>query len=550
MSEYTVIILGRLIPHQIPSKENDFSSITEKLWFTMYPETPFLIDLTAIPSDIASYKTVISSNLLKAVDDYRLFCRQVSFPHYKDALFIATGINQYMTDALLGELSKIAYPYHKAFIWKTHMLDPSAYRKDSNHLNDSIVHKVHDKLGGSMVKRGNQYQSEVANVAGAMFRGDVAPLKQLISFSDICSMMGSKSYVLTVIAYRLENLEAFRSYQFFVNSKVFQTNEEAKLLRFTIYGKGGIFIKTFSEDTDENTSQFDEQVFDLMNLRVTESFIDQSTRGLPPIQNIYSTDFSFPGNQQYADGEEFTVTFTLPATEASKHPGRDITGWIKFRCNLLINERIELTFARQEHKNKALHYCDVLELPMMMAPYATKFEEAICTHLNVALLDLNGNSALKCRMLNTELDDFSSVEVFDLKNALIASSYTVGKEALPTINQVAHPETCCIIRDHTEVVYTIRSTNYEWGLLKVFRGLQNNPTVPSGILFLNLKQFSPFWEELYSCQQKVRSIYYKSRTGGLIVDINSARITVPSNPEEFCELLSLGCTLISLFSNA
>ena len=517
----------------------------------MYTDVPFVVDTAEIPADIPSYRSELTSNLLNAVIDYRMFCRQVSLPHYNDDKFLNKAVKSYIEDAQLGDLRKIAYPYHKALIWKTHMSNPSAYRKDIKDLNESIVCKVHNKLqrssGSSTVRRGKWHQSElIENVPGAMFRGDAAPLTDAISFKEIAAM-GSKSYILSVIAYRLEGLEPRRNYQFFVNSKVFRNNEEATLLHNSVYGKGKIFIRTFSDESSENPLQFDAEVFDLMNLRLTESVIDDRNQYLLPVENTFSTDFSFPGNEDYDEGEVFKVSFELPTVGKNEIK----SGWIKFRCDVINIGRVSFTLQMHDRDVRtATNYCDMISLPMLMVPYATNLDDSACVYVDMGMIDVHGNAPLKCRVLESALSNFTSVEVFDANDKLLACAYTVGRETLPTVAQVLHPDQCCIIRDYTEVVYVIRSTNYECGLLKVFKDSSNkiNSTgAPTGILFLNLKHVTPRWQELYNDHQKVRSIYYKSDTGGLIVDIDSAKITIPPDHEEFCELLSLGTTLLSLF---
>lgn len=551
-----VTIAGKVFPHHLPTlaqRKSDHD--TRKLWNAMYQDRiPFKMDVDTVQAKPTPYQSVISCDLLQAVNDYRLFARQVSLPHYEDDKFLEIGLHTYLLDAQLGDQRKISYPYHKGFVWKTHMLNPYAYNKDIKGVKEEFIKSVHKRKNStshaSVVRQGSWHQAH-ESVPGAMFRGDVCPLADSISYRDFL-LMGNKVYSLSVTALRLENLEQTKgkAYHLNVNAKAFRTNDEVNIMKYDVTGggKGNIFFKIFDDMSVQNIVQFDTTAHDLFHFQLLEGTVDHSpvNRGYSTYENSYDTDFSFPGNQDYAEGDEFKVSFTLPLTEGSRFDTKEISGWLKFRCDKINVGNITLSFAADKnHISLAQHYGDVLAYPMMMAPYTSKLDEAPCVYLNMLMMDEEQKTTLKCRILQSNLGEFSAVEIFDSKNSLIASSYTIGKESLPSEKQVKYPEKCCILRDREETVFVIRSTNHEWGMLKVFK--QEDEITPAALRFLNLKNVTLAWENLYDAFDNVRSIYFKANKGGLIVDIDSARITLPPSYREFPELISLGATIITLF---
>lgn len=178
-----------------------------------------------------------------------------------------------------------------------------------------------------------------------------------------------------------------------------------------------------------------------------------------------------------------------------------------------------------------------------MAPYSLKHEDTPCSYMDLDIVDNTKIPVLQCRVLKTHLGDFASVEICDLKDRLFASAYTIGKESLPSIRQVSKPDKCCIFRGNSETVYVIRSTNYDWGLLKVFT--DNN--MPNKILFLNLKVPNQSWEQIYNFSDNTSTVSYGYQTTGMSLDINRCTISLPLKQKYFPEMLALGSAIIALF---
>jgi len=260
---------------------------------------------------------------------------------------------------------------------------------------------------------------------------------------------------------------------------------------------------------------------------------------------IFHSNHHFPGNKIIQVGKDFRFEVNL------KNDVHRISkdGWIKFKfLQPAKGSDVVLNFGDLLSKTHS-NYVKVIQHPHLMAPYAIKHDDAPCSYIDMKIMDSSRTPVMNCRFVETHLSDFSSVEVFDMKNNVIASSYTIGRESLPTLSQVMHPETCCIYRGNFESVFVIRSTNFDWGLMKVFKNPDDNDVHPQKILFLNLKSMERKWEELFNIHRKTKSIYYKVKNGRLLVDLTVNSISIPGTVREFPELLSLGATIVSLFNS-
>ena len=556
-----------MIRHEIASKEmRDNDTRTEQLWIEMYKTAaPFYVDINRIPPETKPFRSELSSHLVNAVKEYREFCRQVSLPHYKDEKFLTIAVQTYIEAALSGDLRKTAYPYHNAFMWKTHHLCPSEYKKDLKYLKEESNSKTKSARRSGSVrsirslsikkKRRNSlplppmYADESQIIYGAMYRGEQAPLQERVSYRDMIDM-GSNVYNFYVVALKLQDLDPERKYQLIINGKTAISRQDLSLLSFEIQSKGNILLKTFDVDsTEDYTFSFDEEKHGIMQISLVEHETDKANATHPKTRNMYMTQFNFPNGQIYKEGEQFKITFRLPMdsdTFRTKKP--EINGWISLKAlqpNLGI---IRYSFTKDRfHLASTNHYCDVIRYPLIMVPYATKLHDAPADYLNLIMNDTHGNPAFRCRILQSRHGDFSSVEVLDFNDRLVASSYTLGKESLPTTDQVSHPESCCILRDLNEMVFAIRGTNYEWGLLKVFQDMKLSDVAPAGVLFMNISDKNPTWERLYDYKNKVQVLYYKARKGGLLVNLENCTLTLPPLYHEFPDLLGLGVTLLTLF---
>ena len=108
-----------------------------------------------------------------------------------------------------------------------------------------------------------------------------------------------------------------------------------------------------------------------------------------------------------------------------------------------------------------------------------------------------------------------------------------------------------MLRQDGEVVFVIRSTNYEWGLLKVFPTMneQDEAVIPSKLIFMNLRDVVLKWVSLYDESVKQTNII-EYRTNGqqlLSIDVSFGRLSLPTALQEYPELLSLGVTILALF---
>lgn len=521
------------------------------------------------------YRSELSSHLINAVKEYREFIRQVSLPHYQDEKFLQYALQTYIEGALSGDLRKTAYPYHNAFMWKTHQLCPSEYRSDLKYLKEERMNTVASRKSAHSVKsmksvksmgggtknkrRGSLPLPPIYNdtnnmVNGAMYRGEPTPLQERIPY-DLLLGMGTKVHNLSVLAFKIQDLDQHRKYQLLVNAKSPNAREETNLLNFDIISKGSILVKTFTQLSSQNTFSFDEDKHKSIQLVLVEYCLEEmnsrsamASRTRKTQRNVYAMDLKFPPQRQYAEGAQFKITFKLPLVESTGGRRKDINGWINFQAHRPSLGILKFSFKKDvNHLNKARHYCDVLKYPLLMVPYATKLHDAPANYLNMLINDTENRPMFRCRILQADNGEFSSVEIFDMKENLVSSSYTIGKESLPTPDQVARPETCCILREINELVFVIRSTNFEWGLLKVFQHYHTYDVMPAGVLFMNLKSKDPTWERLYDHQNKVNIIYYKCKKGGLFVNLETATMSIPPVFRDFPDLMALGVTLLTLF---
>ncbi|XP_066928930.1 uncharacterized protein [Clytia hemisphaerica] len=567
-------IANRLIRHEIVTKEErDSDERAEQLWNNMYRNgEPFYVDINRIPSDTKPYRSELSSHLINAVKEYREFCRQVSLPHYKDDKFLELALQTYIEGALSGDLRKTAYPYHNSFMWKTHQLFPSDYRRDSKFLKEThnmntlamrgsvkSVKSVKSMRSKSLTfrrkRRGSlplppMYSNQSQIVYGAMYRGEQTDLQARVGFQKMVDM-GSNVYNMSVIAVKLQELDPDRQYRLIINGKTPTSRQDVNLLSFEIKSKGNILLKTFNNTQEDQDFrfQFDEEKYGILQIALIENETDRSSAIHPKTRNCYSTQFSFPNGQAYKEGEQFKITFRLPMdSETHRALKPEINGWISFATLKPSLGIIKYTFGKDKHHLASTnHYCDVIKNPLVMVPYATKVHDCPADYMNLIMKDTHGKPAFRCRILQSRHGDFSSVEVMDFEDRMVASSYTVGKETLPTADQVGAPEHCCILRDLNEMVFVIRGTNYEWGLLKVFQDMKSHEVTPAGVLFMNISDRNPTWQRLYDHHNKVHVLYHKARKGGLLVNLENCSITLPPLYHEFPDLLALGVTLLTLF---
>ena len=262
-----------MVRHEISTKTiRDNDTRTEQLWNAMYQTgEPFYTDINRIPPDMKPYRSDLSSHLINAVNEYRDFCRQVSLPHFRDDKFLDFAYQTYIEAALTGDLRKTGYPYHNAFMWKTHHLRPTEYRKDfkymkeqmsgtvssrrSVHSNKSLRNKstaLRRKRRGSLPLP-QMYSDQSQIVYGAMYRGEHAGLQERISFKKMVDM-GSNVYNISVVAVKLQELDPMRKYQLIINGKTPTSRQDANLLSFEIESKGKILMKSFNPSSDEDLS--------------------------------------------------------------------------------------------------------------------------------------------------------------------------------------------------------------------------------------------------------------------------------------------------------
>ena len=519
-----------MVPHRIPSRwERENDRKTPELWKLFFGPT-----ISFAPDNRRTvelfYQSHLSSNLVAAVEDYRIFCRQVALPHYRDDRFLETALYCYRNDAISGDFSKTAFPYHKAFIWKTHMLNPIDYSKDEDEVNKEICDKVDFQKHQVRKKISYKEDSNLA-VGGAMFRGNVTPIIPLPNIEDITKNHSSNLKLFQITSYHLEGLERHCRYHIYIMGIIQNTRQEKTLIDIEEVGRESSLYRSLQED-----NIFEVNPMEITNLKLV--LVELAQNGYLEDKYVYVMNLPFSPCVDFRNGEQKKII--LDFRDRYQPTKR---GWITF-TQLKSNFSDGLVL---RYLNNTIHshsnYCQVLKVPELMAPYSLKHEDTPCSYMDLDIVDNTKIPVLQCRVLKTHLGDFASVEICDLKDRLFASAYTIGKESLPSIRQVSKPDKCCIFRGNSETVYVIRSTNYDWGLLKVFT--DNN--MPNKILFLNLKVPNQSWEQIYNFSDNTSTVSYGYQTTGMSLDINRCTISLPLKQKYFPEMLALGSAIIALF---
>jgi hypothetical protein len=223
-------IVGRLIGHVLRPPEilHGIRDITRRIWKEKFPDEPFDVILspgggvagaqpTTNSSDFANgLVSKISYNIEAAAARQKVFCYQVSLPHYADVSFHEDSVRRYKMYLSLKK------KHHKTFlvpcydidlIWHAHQVHPQDYISDCNSIlgfvlkHDDSVNQRHEgsKLNnadevtrrlwfdefsvpfarpGSMF-RGNPPQGKLFPITGDYQRGLLAPREMEITLLGI-----------------------------------------------------------------------------------------------------------------------------------------------------------------------------------------------------------------------------------------------------------------------------------------------------------------------------------------------------------------------------
>ncbi|XP_065668978.1 uncharacterized protein LOC101238334 isoform X2 [Hydra vulgaris] len=292
-------LYGTLLNHTIGTFEERRENTTaEYLWKKKYPNEPFAF--TTTPRKVP-FTSKLSSNIIKALDEFRIFCRQVALPHFKDEKFLSSAINEYLHNAQFDDYLKIAYPYNRAFIWKSHMVNPQAYQNDIAYLEEIIDYTKMDQLNSSCSS--NQ---------GAMFRGSVAPLAQdETCLGDILKV--DKIYVFSITGIQINNLEKSALYELSIKSKN-EKGDEENLTSIRFRSKGDVLTRTYKNVKRINTIQFNTQNSQVLKIQIIKL---ENTTELQQISTLnsqgryFSEEFFFPNNKNLKQGDKCVISYDL-----------------------------------------------------------------------------------------------------------------------------------------------------------------------------------------------------------------------------------------------
>lgn len=523
---------------------------TTALWNSTFNKLALYIDHKKYPEALPPYDNIVSTNLSEDVEKYRTFCRQVSLPHFKDPKFMQAAFYLYLREAITAEKDRLPRT-DLEFIWRTHRLTPTAYEVDGNFLREKFGPKV--RQFHSVRNRPNTAssleESKPTMIRGAMYRGNTVPLVSMIDKVKL-EAMSNKSIEFHMIGFRLANLNEGKHYRLRIRTRSLLTQKQTNCQTFRVKGNGTVVNQSFYDKSEDTLFTYNSAVADVLQIRLSE--INMMHSSLSVNQDTcehYNFDYDFFNCESYSEGKETKLEFSLPVTKGVNENDEE-PSWVRFGCDKIDIGQINLFFGSKKapHVSKSDHFCNVICHPLLMAPYFTKRSRSPCIYMSKPLKDRRNETLFKCRVLRTLNGDFCSTEIFDFNEKLISCSYTAGKDSLPTEDQVWKPENCCVLREHTEMVFVLRSTNFEWGLLKVFiKKTKEGDIIPTQILVLNLKDVDLKWVMLYDKEDEPRTVSYKVKETKLIVDLQAGKLSIPPLVQEFSELLSLGVTVLSIF---
>merc|ERR1719295_574880 len=198
---------------------------TADLWNSRYPHEPFWPPNKSDYEDESSssagrnHVSKFSYDIVAAALRQKLFYYQVSLPHYRDSLFLASGVRRYKQYLELKRRhpSVFLVPcYDMDVVWHTHQLQAAAYAEDTASVLGGQVldhdDSVNDRTEGSKLCNSQQITEKLWRdefgedfcQPGAMFRG-LPPNGKLMPIlpEHRLLLQGGRTFTLTVEKFRM-----------------------------------------------------------------------------------------------------------------------------------------------------------------------------------------------------------------------------------------------------------------------------------------------------------------------------------------------------------
>lgn len=187
------ILVTNTVP---PAERNSALHVTAKLWEDAYPNEPFALDLDVFCSAKSNYtphyhhmrNNKIQYNLSRAMRKQQSFWHQVSLPHIADERLLRVAEERYrgylyLIKKSISIESSYVPTYDIELMWRSHQLNPVAYRKDTVELlgkflqHDQYIHTdSHTRHGEAFTETRKQWERIFGQRywrAGAMGRDEL-----------------------------------------------------------------------------------------------------------------------------------------------------------------------------------------------------------------------------------------------------------------------------------------------------------------------------------------------------------------------------------------
>ena len=221
-------IVSTLVDHRILVGEKREQGLhkAKLLWYQLYPEEPFEVDLTAPLSNVPAFKSKIKYDIVAACSRQRVFNYQVFLPHYEDEKFLYYALGRYKWHLRLKQENPDTFLvpcYDIDLMWHAHQVHPLTYKDDTMKLLGKVLKhndSVNDRTPGSKLSTSEKTTRQIwrtAKVAfatnGAMFRGE--PPSGCNRSPEPCdySWMAARQYTLDLTRLEVEELPKPKSYK-------------------------------------------------------------------------------------------------------------------------------------------------------------------------------------------------------------------------------------------------------------------------------------------------------------------------------------------------
>lgn len=213
-------ITGKVVDHRLLD-ENGYHrgmKMCELLWHEFAKNEPFHANFEDISEN--NFKSKCSYNLEGAISRQRMFCYQVSLPHYRDPLFLQQSLTRYKKYLYLKKMNQDQFLvpcYDFDLIWHSHQLHPIIYKQDTERILGRMFNhddSVNDRSENSKLSLSDAntralwkkvFKEDFA-MCGCMYRGDPPAGKLAKVTAAQLYQVSSKRANVTIHKIKVDNL--------------------------------------------------------------------------------------------------------------------------------------------------------------------------------------------------------------------------------------------------------------------------------------------------------------------------------------------------------